>query len=249
MANSVAFAGSFRVSPVRIFLDEKSETAVLKITNQGEEKVTVQLDAKTWRQDENGKDVYEAEGGGDIVFFPKIAEIEKGRERIVRIGFRGKRQRAEGSYRLFLQELPISKPGETALKLAINMSIPVFIGSEKAVGKWDVEPGGLSEESVRARVRNTGTRHIVVSRLKAAGFDETGAEVFSKDAAGWYTLPGAIRTFAVSVPQEDCLKLKSIRVSVETEDREKKDFTMDVINEMCTRKPAAGVKKNKERSE
>jgi fimbrial chaperone protein len=79
-----SIAGSFRATPLRLFIDAKAKTTVLKITNEGDEKVTAQIDAKTWSQDEAGRDIYGETA--DIVVFPRITTIEKGETRIIRVG-------------------------------------------------------------------------------------------------------------------------------------------------------------------
>jgi fimbrial chaperone protein len=241
---AAALAGSFKAIPIKLFMDAKTKTAVLKIVNEGEEKVTVQLDAKKWTQDETGKDLYEETG--DIIIFPKMADIQKGEERIIRVGYSGKPAAREQTYRIFAQELPVSKPGEMALKFALNLSIPLFIKPLKETTDWSVEVAGLSEESLKIKVKNSGNSHIVVSKFKAVGLDDAGKEAFSHDMAGWYTLPGSTRLFTLPIPYDDCLKAKTIRVEAAVE-RTSKEAILTVGKEMCTRKPEQPKNEKKER--
>jgi fimbrial chaperone protein len=230
--------------PTKLFVDAQVKTAVLKIVNEGDEKVAIQLDAKRWRQDESGKDVYDATG--DIIFFPKILNIEKGQTQIIRIGFQGAQKPGEETYRLFLQELPVIKPGEMALKFALTLSIPVFVKPLKeAPADWSAEPSVLSEETLRVKVKNNGNRHISVSKIKVVGLDEAGVEVFKGESAGWYTLSGTAKIFPVSISFEDCLKAKTIQVATSV-DKETKTFRLNVEKEMCTRKPEEVQKRTKE---
>jgi fimbrial chaperone protein len=233
-SQTVALAGSFKAIPVRLTIDAKSKTAVLKIVNEGEEKVTVQLEARSWEQDEHGNDIYGETN--DIIFFPTMANIEKGETRIIRVGYNGKAGPQEKTYRLFMQELPVSKPGEMALKFALTLSIPVFISPEKEIKNWTAEASGLAEESLKVLVNNHGNSHIIVSKIKAVGLDESGAEVFSKEAAGWYNLAGKARLYPVGIQHEDCIKTKNIRVEA-TIEKTGKEFNLDVDKEMCTKKP------------
>lgn len=235
----VASAGSFRAVPVRLYLDARTRTAVLKVTNDGDEKVTVQLEASSWSQDADGKDVYEPTK--DIVFFPKIAEIEKGQEKIIRVGYEGKKgaapETAEKTYRLFLQELPVSKPGEVAVKMAIRMGLPVFVAPVKALKEGVVEKMELSDGSLRVKVRNKGNSHIIISRVKAKGIDESGAEAFSAESPGWYVLAGGARGFVVDVAKENCLKAKEIKVEAEA-DKAVISGSLNVDKGLCADKPA-----------
>lgn len=239
-------AGSFKAVPVKVFLDAQTKTTVLSVLNQGDERVTIQLDAKSWQQDDTGKDLYGETR--DIIFFPKIATIEKGQEQIIRIGYQGMQETREKTYRLFMQELPVSKPGEMALKLALTLSIPVFVKPAKeGAPDWTAEGAGLSEETLRVKVRNSGNKHIMVSKIRAAGLDDSGKEVFSADAAGWYTLAGTAKIFQVPVAYESCLKIKTLQVTTEVE-KDKKTFSLNVEKGMCTRKPEDAPKRTKEKT-
>lgn len=244
----IAEAGSFKAVPVRLYLDARTKTAVLKVKNDGDEKVTVQLEAVSWAQDSEGKDIYEPTK--DIVFFPKIADIEKDQEKIIRVGYEGKKAEAsaaEKTYRLFVQELPVSKPGEVAIKMAIRLGLPVFVAPEKAVKQGVIEKMDISEGSLRVRVRNKGNSHIIIGRIKAKGIDEAGADAFAAESAGWYVLAGGARVFAVDVAKTDCLKAKEIKVEAEA-DKAVISGSLNVDKNLCTDKPAAKEPK-KERGE
>lgn len=231
----MALAGSFRAVPVRLYLDARTKTAVLRVTNDGDEKVTVQLEAVSWAQDSEGKDIYEPTK--DIIFFPKIADIEKGEEKIIRVGYEGKKALSdEKTYRLFIQELPVSKPGEVAIKMAIRLGLPVFVAPEKAVKQGVIEKMDISEGSLLVRVRNKGNSHIIISRIKAKGIDDSGADAFAAESAGWYVLAGGARVFAVDVAKEDCLKAKEIKVEAEA-DKAVIAKSLNVDKNLCADKP------------
>ena len=233
-----ALAGSFKAVPIKLFLDAGTQTTTLTVTNQGGEKVTVQLDAKQWSQDETGQDVYT--DTRDIVFFPKIADIGKGEKRIVRVGYQGaKDPRREKTYRLFLQELPVTKPGEMALKFALRFGIPIFVKPRVEVSQWGLDDKlELAQESLKLKVKNTGSTHLMVGKIRASGVDESGAEVFSKEKAGWYALAGATKTFVLAVAREDCLKASAVTVDVEV-DKTTRSARLAVDKAMCTPKPEA----------
>ncbi|HEY0719613.1 MAG TPA: fimbria/pilus periplasmic chaperone [Gammaproteobacteria bacterium] len=242
LASTQAFAGAFRAMPLRLYLDSKSKSEVLRITNEGDEAVTVQIDTKTWAQDGNGQDVY-----GDtteIVVFPKMATIEKGATQIVRIGFNGAPAGREQTYRLFVQELPVSKPGEMALKFALTMSLPVFVAPDQKVIDWSVEPGVLKQETLPVKVTNNGNHHVMISKIKAIGLDANGAELFTQEATGWYTLAGQSRTFPVNVPYQQCEVAARIRVEVQGAESSK-TTELAVNRTMCSRKPPAASKTDK----
>ena len=232
---SFAGAGAFMAMPIRLFIDGHSRTEVLRITNQGNEKVTVQLDAKAWRQDAAGKDVYEMTK--DIVFFPKIVDIEKGEERIVRIGYQGQNAlTTEHTYRLFLEELPVTKPGELALKFSLRLSIPIFVKPMQEMRpEWAVDGLSLSEETLKFQVRNNGNIHLMVGKITAIGRDNSGKETFTGETTGWYILAGAARPFAMDFSRGECLRTGTVNVSVKA-NRDTRESTLDVEQHMCAPK-------------
>ncbi len=242
-----AFAGSFKAVPVKLSLDSRTKTAVLKVINEGEDKLTIQVEAVSWKQDKDGKDIYEPTK--DIVFFPKIFTIDKNEEKVLRVGYSGKKvESAERTYRLFLQELPVSKPGEVAIKMALRMGLPVFIKPAKEVKEGSVEKAELSQGNLLVRIKNSGNSHFIVSKIKATGQDESGKEAFSKEAAGWYVLSGGSRVFAVEVPKDDCLKAKEIKVEAEAE-KLAMNGSLQVDKTLCADRPKEtpkGPKKEKE---
>lgn len=234
---ALSFAGTFRATPLNLFIDSKSKTETLRVTNEGDEKVTVQIDAKAWSQDETGHDIYSETA--DIVVFPKITTIEKGETRIIRVGYGGTSTMHEQTYRVFVQELPVSKPGEAALRFALTLSLPVFVAPNQEIVDWSVELGSLAQESLQIKVKNGGNDHLMINKIKATGLDTSGAEVFTQETAGWYTLAGKSRMFSVSVPYQDCQKATRINVEVQAKESSK-NLNMEVNKAMCTRKPAAG---------
>ncbi|NOT98289.1 MAG: molecular chaperone [Sideroxydans sp.] len=230
-----AEAGSFRAAPIKIFFDAKTKTTVLKVTNDGGEKVTVQLEAFEWLQDEAGKEQYNPTK--DIIFFPKIADIAAGEEKIIRVGYQGQKVgNIEKTYRLFLQELPVSSPGEVSVKMAIRMGLPVFVEPEKKLKDRKIIKLELADGSLSVTVKNAGNSHFVVGKINVKGLDESQSEVFSKEKGGWYVLAGASKAFPVDLPKEDCLKASKVKVEAEAE-KDVMTSTLAVDKALCADKP------------
>ncbi|MBI5969722.1 MAG: molecular chaperone [Deltaproteobacteria bacterium] len=230
-----ALAGSFKAIPVKFFLDAKTKTTVLKVTNEGDEDVNVELEAFVWTMDENGADVYAPTK--DLVLFPRQASIAKKSERVFRIGYEGERTLStEKTYRIFVQEMPVSKPGEMAVKFAMRMGLPVFIKPVRAIQEGAIEKMSLSEGTVKVKVKNSGNSHFIVTKLKAAGVDRTGGASFTSENAGWYVLAGAARTFPVDVSRADCLKSSVINVEATAGDSVTRG-SLNVDKGMCQDKP------------
>ncbi len=237
-ASGAAVAGSFNVAPIRLFFDAKAKSAVLRVSNKDQEKATLQLDVLEWTQDEQGVDQYAPTQ--DIVFFPKIVTLEKDEEKVVRVGYpaAGPETR-ERTYRLYLEELPVSKPGETMVKTVLRMAVPIFIAPlqphrTSMVDKVDVRAGAAG-----ITVKNTGNQHVFVSEVKATGLGAADAETFFGEVSGWYVLPGASRTFVVDLPKQACEASKSIKVTVKLKQQAELGAESEVNPAQC-RDPAQG---------
>jgi fimbrial chaperone protein len=217
LGTAPAAAGSFQVVPVYIYLQPSSPRTTLKVANTGEQEVTVQLRATRWTQDEQGRD--RLEPTTDLVFFPRIVKIGAGQERIVRVGLDKPRPPGEESaYRLFVRELPVGQPGELTLRVAIEISLPVFLNAARPNPLPAVAGAELRQGSALLRLRNTGNTHVLFKRIRVTGLGEGGREVFSLEQPGWYVLPGAERGFALSLPPDSCRDSRELRLTAESEE-------------------------------
>lgn len=237
------FASSFRAMPLRLYLNNETKTEVLKIVNEEKEPVTVQLDVKTWDQGDNGQDEYG--DTRDIIAFPKMATIEGGGTKIFRIGYNGAPVSTERSFRVFVQELPVSKPGESVLKFALNLSLPVFVSPQNKHSAWTAQVLGMQQESLQLKIENGGNSHLMINKIKAVGLDTNGKEVLTEEVSGWYTLTGRTRTYEVPIPYQQCLQTAKINIDIEAKGS-KKLLQMPVGRTMCSQKSkTTGVKTKK----
>lgn len=230
-----SFAGSFSVNPVKLIFDGATRTVSLKVTNEDSEKVTVQLEAKAWSQDIKSGNLYT--DTKDLLFFPKIVEIEASSERLIRVGYMGSPvEDREKTYRLFVQELPVSKPGETAMKLAIRMGIPIFAQVKTPVKTPVIDDAKVKRSVLLVTMGNAGNSHYVVDKVIAKGMDAKGDAVFSHDAGGWYVLAGQQHVFSVPIPSEECAKARSVAVDVMV-GKETLSKTVDAGPALCQPQP------------
>jgi fimbrial chaperone protein len=224
-------AGSLRVSPIRVEFDDQSAAAILTLMNEGQDKATVQLNAMSWYQDPNGVDSYTETK--DIVFFPKILEVDPATERIIRVGFQGESTPAvEGTYRIFLQELPVAKPGDAAITFAMTFSIPIFVAPKVEERKVTIDEVIQKNGHVRIKIWNGGNTHIVVNEVQLQGFDVAGHEVFSNKVRGWYLLANKSRIHELSTPNPGCSQAATIDVTVQV-GRETLTTTLDADPSQC----------------
>lgn len=211
-----SFAGSFKVNPLALNFDRNTKSVALKLTNTGDQAVTVQMDSMRWTQDNAGEDQYAPTD--DILFFPKIVTIEKGEERIVRVGYRGEPPvNSEFTYRFFAQELPSRNVSGGLLNFTLRFSIPIFVKPTLETESMQVTNTKVEQGQAKISVRNSGSRHVLFNRVYASGFDKSQREVFAADTGGWYVLPGVTKTFAVSVDEAACRRAEHVEMTVKSD--------------------------------
>jgi len=204
-----ALAAGFDVAPTRIFIGAGKKTAVLEVTNRGDKMVALQLRAVRWKQGEDGKNDFE--DTRDIIFFPKITRVKTGETRTIRVGYQGGAEAREKTYRVFIEELASSRDSGGGLGFTIRLSVPIFITPHKVVVKNSLERVELSRGKALLTLKNNGTVHAVVRRVALSVLDNEGKETFRKEISGWYVLAGDVRTYAIDLPLEECLKAGAIK--------------------------------------
>lgn len=190
-----SLAGQFSVNPVRVELSPENAIAVLKVTNQGDQPVALQVGTLSWSQ-EAGRDVVVP--SRDILASPPIFKLPAGAEQIVRVGLRvNPAKDREQTYRVLFEEvLPPASPDFRGLRIALNISIPVFVTPGEAfhpAPQWRVV---RASGGVEVQVTNQGKAHYRVSQL--ALVSPSGRQVASMEG-NFYVLPGVTRSWPVKL--------------------------------------------------
>ena len=168
-------AGSFNINPVRILLSSSVATEVLHVTNSGNSDVTVQLQTKLWSQN-NGED--ELKSTRDLIATPQIFNLKAGTSQIVRIGLAKKPDFSrEMTYRLILEEIPPPlEPGFQGLRLALRISLPVFVRpsgqSAQSVEAHIAQQNSSAPDALSLELINTGRTHIQFLNFKIHPADD-----------------------------------------------------------------------------
>lgn len=232
LLQSIAFAGEWRVTPIRLDLGRDAKSGAITVINEGEKNLHVQMKAFEWSQDMEGKDQYtETE---EILFFPKMMVVEKKEERILRVGIKIPAAAKEKTYRLFIEETPEPKKGEGAqVAIAVRFGIPVFVKPVAVEAKGDIEKIEISKGVVNTLVKNSGNRHFIINSIILKGTNIKGEETYSKEISGWYLLSGTSRLYTAQFPQEACNNTAKLDIEVRTS-----EFVLngklDVDRLMCT---------------
>ena len=227
-----ASAGQFGVSPIRVDLDRNSKSGAITVSNDEDaDSLRVQMRLFEWTQDAEGKDVYQE--SQDLVYFPRLMVLEKGQQKLVRIGLRTPAITQEKTYRLFVEELPSPPtPGSVTgsrVAIAVRFGVPVYLKPAKEEIRAEIVKLDVSKGVLHVGVRNTGNTHFTIKTVTA-----TSGKSFSREMAGWYLLAGVTRDHAIELPQADCTRLGKLVVTVATDQAELRG-AVDVDASMCKR--------------
>lgn len=166
-----AMAVGVSVSPVLLTLSTKHTSTAVTVTNDtGEEKV-FQADPVAWRH-QGDEDVYEPTTR--IVASPPLFRLMPGARQVVRVGVPDTARvsdSAEGTYRLFLQEIPAAPKGNTEggsqLKMLLRLGLPVFrspAAPQPESMSWQARRN--VDGRIQLEMRNTGNVHVRLSDLQ-----------------------------------------------------------------------------------
>lgn len=192
LGSTLAHASSFSVNPVRVTLSAKQPVAAITVRNADHEPTVVQLEATAWTQVE-GKDVQVP--STDLLATPPIFTLPPGGSQIVRVGLRGARNvSSEVTYRLSLREVPSSQPSITGLKVALRISMPIFVLPATPVAP-DIQWRATREEDGKVRVTatNTGNAHVQLGKLDLLA----DGNVVGTRSIAEYVLPGNARYWTI----------------------------------------------------
>jgi fimbrial chaperone protein len=130
------------------------------------------------------------------------------------VGLRGARNvQGEVTYRLSLREVPSSMPSTTGLKVALRISMPIFVLPATPVAP-DLKWRATREEDGKVRITatNTGNAHVQLGKLDLLA----DGNVVGTRSIAEYVLPGNARYW--TVPTQGKLATGApMRISVTTD--------------------------------
>lgn len=229
-----ALAGEFRVTPIRLDFNRTVKSGVLTVSNEGTEKIALQISTMEWTQDGSGKDIYTPTT--DLVFYPKVMTLAAGSQQVIRTGSKGQPPAREKTYRLFIEEIPAqqkSEAGKSQVNIIIRFAPPVFIRPDTASINVAINEAGVANGVLKLGVNNLGNVHVTITSILVRGKSEDGQLVYSKEISGWYLLNGASRTYEVPIPAETCTAAKTVEVELKTETLTL-NRVVNVLPQMCS---------------
>jgi fimbrial chaperone protein len=204
-------AGSFTVNPVRVTLSAGHAVAALTVRNVGADASVIQLETSRWTQ-QAGKDVLTP--SREILATPPIFTLAPGASQIVRVGLlRALPAQGEVTYRLILREVPPPQPIAQGLRVALAISMPVFVvAARPSFANLQWQAVRLGAGSIRLQATNTGNAHVQIGAIELSS---TGsASPLIRENVATYVLPGSTRSWtlksAADVPAGSILRLQAI---------------------------------------
>jgi fimbrial chaperone protein len=213
LATTSVMAGNFAVSPIRLDFDRTTKTGVITITNDDDDKLQLQMKAFEWTQDADGKDKYEETD--DLIFFPKIATVEKGEQRLLRTSYKIPATEKQKTYRLFIEEIP--GPQKTPVQgaqiaVAVRFGVPIFLKPLKEEVKGEVDSVKYADGKLNVKINNTGNTHFFINNIQLKS-----GEKIAEDIKGWYLLNNAARTYSFAMTPQACSALGKFDIVVKTD--------------------------------
>lgn len=198
VGTTTADAGSFSVSPVRIFMEARDRATGVTIINEGDSDLVMQAELFEWKQKPDGTD--ELLPTQDLVLAPPILKLAKGTRQVVRLAnLRAPAPGEQVTYRLIVREVPEAlarAQSGVQVQVALAFSLPVFITPPGARRELSCSAVRSSPTAVRATCENRGQAYAQPASMTLT--TPTGNTLLSSDIKGGYILPTVRRTFELA---------------------------------------------------
>lgn len=188
-----AFAGTFTVTPVRIYMTPRDKATAVTVTNEGDEELVMQADLYEWKQQPGGVD--ELTLTEDMFLSPPIIKLAPKSRQVVRLAaLHPPKQGRQLTYRMIVREIPEARPPteELQLQIALAFSMPVFITPPGAKAKLGCTVERVAANALKANCENSGTAY---SHPVTLALTNEAGEKLAADETGGYMLPDIKRSF------------------------------------------------------
>lgn len=156
------------ISPVQLYITgergQSSTTAVINSMGETSER-TYEIEVLKWEQDQNGEDVLTPDH--TLIVNPENFVLKPDASRTVRFGFKqnieSMQLKKQESWRVRFVEIP-SVLNQTGVNIALNFSLPVFVGNGfKPDMVFNLTKNNKNESILVAR--NNGTAHFQLTNF------------------------------------------------------------------------------------
>jgi fimbrial chaperone protein len=187
-------AGTFSVTPVRIYMNTKDRAVAVTITNDGDEPVALQAELFSWNQKPDGAD--DLQLTDDLILSPPIIRLAPNAKQVVRLA-RAKPVPIDRqlTYRMVMRQVPeaVQRQENIQVPIALALSMPVFITPPAARAKMACQGERVEGDLLRVRCTNSGNAYTQVRQMVL----RQGDRIFGRFEGGEYILPGAKKTLTI----------------------------------------------------
>jgi len=211
LATSAAvIAGSIHVMPTTITLGPGKATAVLMVTNEGDEPVNAQVRVLEWNQN-GGQDALAQTQ--KVVASPPMTTLAPKQTQSIRVVRVDKSPvNAEEAYRLLVDEVPDpAKAPKNGVAVQMRYSVPVFV-----LPKATMPPGNVTVtaqatgNALSLKAHNPGEAHVQLANVSVE--HQGGSTTPVQPGLLGYVLPGGTMQWKLDVPANAAANGRPVRV-------------------------------------
>jgi fimbrial chaperone protein len=192
-----AIAGTFTVTPVRIYMTSRERAVAVTVVNEGDTDLVLQAEISQWSQGADGTD--QLTPTEDLILAPPILRVGPKARQVVRLALLAPADASRQlTYRILLREVPeaLPKPPDSGIRtpIALALSLPVFITppTAKRNVSCSIVPGKEATQ-LGLSCTNAGSAY---AQLREATLTRAGEPV-ARFEGGVYILPGATKAMAL----------------------------------------------------
>jgi fimbrial chaperone protein len=189
-----AFAATFSVTPVRIYMKPQDRAVAVTITNDSDAPVLLQADVYTWSQKADGTD--ETTLTEDLILSPPIIKLAPKGRQVVRLArIKPPDASRQLTYRMILREVPEAAAAKDKIQVAIALalSMPVFITPAPAKRELACDAASGDAGTLNVACANKGSAYAQVREILI----KQGEQVLGRFEGGAYILPGARKVMSI----------------------------------------------------
>ncbi len=185
-----ALASNFEIAPVVLELSSSRTAGVIKIVNNDNHVVSLQIRAFDWNQVDSKDDLQTTQ---NLIISPPVFSLAPGASQVIRVVSRQAAGNSEIAFRLLIDEIPSAAEGAT-INFKFRISMPVFIaanGPAKTQLDYQLHAG----KPARLQVQNTGNRRSRLLDLMLTL--PNGKTIKAPGGSNPYTLAGVTRQYLI----------------------------------------------------
>ena len=111
-----AGAGTFSVSPVRIYMQPRERATAITVVNEGDTELVMQADLFSWKQKPDGTD--DLVPTEDLILAPPILKLAPKSRQVLRLAnLRPAPSDVQQTYRMVVREIPEAKPNDGTVQV------------------------------------------------------------------------------------------------------------------------------------